>query len=239
MTTARSEELRAALQRTQDRIVAACAAAGRDRRDLTLVVVTKFFPAEDIAALVGLGVGDIGENRDQEARTKVEKLTALLEPGSMPRIHFVGQAQRNKAGSIARYADVVHSLDRSALAVALNRGAMRAARTLDVLIQVDLDPRPDAGRGGARPSEVADLAEVVEQMEWLRLRGVMTVAPLDHPADEAFARLAEISTALREDHPGAAWISAGMSGDLESAIAHGATHLRVGTAILGSRAPHR
>lgn len=235
----RIEELRAGLARTEERIRAACAAAQRDRADVSLIVVTKFFPATDLVSLVALGVRDIGENRDQEARTKVEEATALLAGAPLPRIHFIGQAQRNKAGSIARYADVVHSLDRAALAEALDRGAERAGRMLDVLIQVDLDPEPEPGRGGCVPAEVPPLAQVVAGLDGLRLRGVMTVAPLGMDPDRAFAGLAEVSSDLQIDHPEARWVSAGMSGDLESAIAHGATHLRVGTAILGSRPSHR
>jgi pyridoxal phosphate enzyme (YggS family) len=239
MSGPRIEELRAGLARTEQRIRSACAAAGRDREDVTLIVVTKFFPASDIVSLVELGVRDIGENRDQEAREKVQEAGRLLPPVAMPRVHFIGQAQRNKAGSIARYADVVHSLDRVALAEALDRGAERADRTLDVLIQVDLDPEPDPARGGTPPDQVANLAQVVGGLGRLRLRGVMTVAPIGMEPGRAFAGLAGISSRLLSDHPGARWISAGMSGDLESAIAHGATHLRVGTAILGSRPSHR
>ena len=235
----RVEELRAGLARTEARIRAACATAGRDRAEVSLIVVTKFFPASDIVSLLTLGVRDIGENRDQEARTKVQETAELLAGAPLPRVHFIGQAQRNKAGSIARYADVVHSLDRVALAEALDRGADRAGRTLDVLIQVDLDPEPDPARGGSTPAEVPRLAQEVERLPRLRLRGVMTVAPLGMDPDLAFARLAGISSDLQADHPDAQWVSAGMSGDLESAIAHGATHLRVGTAILGSRPSHR
>lgn len=235
----RVAELREGLARTEERIRAACAAAHRARAEVSLIVVTKFFPATDVVSLVGLGVRDIGENRDQEARTKVSETAELLAGAPPPRFHFIGQAQRNKAGSIARYADVVHSLDRPALAEALDRGADRAGRTLDVLIQVDLDPEPDPARGGSAPAEVARLAEVVAGLGQLRLRGVMTVAPLGMDPDRAFSRLAEISSELQADHPDARWVSAGMSGDLESAIAHGATHLRVGSAILGSRPPLR
>ncbi|WP_226963943.1 YggS family pyridoxal phosphate-dependent enzyme [Nostocoides sp. F2B08] len=235
----RIEELRAGLARTEERIRAACADAHRDRAEVSLIVVTKFFPATDVVSLLELGVRDIGENRDQEARAKVRETAELLGGARLPRMHFIGQAQRNKAGSIAQYADVVHSLDRPALAEALDRGAARADRTLDVLIQVDLDPEPDPGRGGSAPADVGRLAQLVEGLERLRLRGVMTVAPLGMDPDRVFGRLAEVSSELRSDHPDARWISAGMSGDLESAVAHGATHLRVGTAILGSRPSHR
>lgn len=240
MTGTRREELDEALARTEDRIATACRAVGRARDEVTLIVVTKFFPAADAAVLVDLGVRDIGENRDQEARTKVRELGDLLAgTHEMPRVHFIGQAQRNKAGSIAQYADVVHSVDRHRLAVALDRGADRAGRTLDVLVQVDLDPVPDIGRGGAAPSDVPALADAIAEMAHLRLRGVMTVAPLDVDPDASFERLAGLAERVRSDHPRATWVSAGMSADLESAVRHGATHLRVGTAILGSRPSHR
>lgn len=240
MTGTRREELLEGLLRTEDRIQAACGASGRDRDKVTLIVVTKFFPAEDAVTLVELGVRDIGENRDQEAAAKVDELEALLgDRERMPRVHFIGQAQRNKATSIARYADVVHSLDRARLATALDHGAERAGRVLDALVQVDLDPVPDPGRGGAAPQDVPVLADLVARLPHLRLRGLMTVAPLGLEPDAAFERLAGLADALRVAHPEADWISAGMSADLESAVRHGATHLRVGTAILGSRPSHR
>ena len=240
MTATRRAELLAGLTRTEQRVQAACRACGRDRGEVSLIVVTKFFPAQDAVTLVELGVRDIGENRDQEAGAKVDELAALLgDRERMPRVHFIGQAQRNKAASIAQYADVVHSLDRARLATALDRGAERAGRVLDVLVQVDLDPVPDPGRGGTAPGDVPALADLVAGLPHLRLRGLMTVAPLGVEPDASFERLAGLAQALRADHPEADWISAGMSADLESAVQHGATHLRVGTAILGSRPSHR
>src|SRR5690606_41364316 len=151
----------------------------------------------------------------------------------------IGQAQRNAAGAIARYADVVHSVDRENLAIALDRGAERAERRLDVLLQVDLDPDPDPGRGGLAPMDVTALADAVADLEHLRLRGVMTVAPPQMDPRAAFAELAQVAAGLRSDHPRATWVSAGMSADLEAAVSHGATHLRVGSAILGSRLSQR
>lgn len=236
--TERRHGLATALESTERRIAAACAAAGRTRDDITLIVVTKFFPASDIEILVDLGVRHIGENRDQEAKAKVAEVAELLGERA-PTVHFIGQLQRNKAGSVAQYADVVHSVDRDRLARALDAGAGRAGRSLDVLLQVDLDPMPDPGRGGVRPDGVLDLAERVSACANLRLRGVMAVAPLGADPGSAFARLARVHEEVRVAYPDAVVVSAGMSGDLEEAIAHGATHLRVGTAILGSRAPHR
>ncbi|GAA4353124.1 YggS family pyridoxal phosphate-dependent enzyme [Angustibacter luteus] len=233
----RRDELAAGLSQVRQRIDRACAGAQRDPAEVTLVVVTKTFPASDVAALVDLGVRDVGENRDQDAAAKVLATDVLLAAGqSRPRWHFVGQLQRNKAASVARYADVVHSVDRLALARALGKAAHQAGRRLEVLLQVSLDdPQGASGRGGVAPSELLDLAAGVAGTEGLDLRGLMAVAPLDGPPGPAFARLAGLAGQLREQHQGATWISAGMSGDLEEAVAHGATHLRVGSAVLGSR----
>jgi uncharacterized pyridoxal phosphate-containing UPF0001 family protein len=152
------------------------------------------------------------------------------------RWHFVGRLQRNKCRSVAGYAAAVHAVDRAELVGALAAGARRAGRPgLDVLVQVSLDGDP--ARGGALPAGLPALAAAVAAAEPLRLRGVMAVAPQAADPDEAFARLAAVADALRADHPRATAISAGMSGDLEAAIRHGATHLRIGTALLGGRPP--
>ena len=235
----RREELAANLAEVRERIAAAERAAGRPAGDVTLIVVTKTWPASDVRLLAGLGVGDVGENRDQEALPKHE---ACADLGL--RWHFIGQLQRNKARHVAAYADVVQSVDRPELVAALDRAAAGAGRTLDVLLQIGLaavpDGAPPAHRGGADPADVASLADLVEAAESLRLAGVMAVAPLGpdgSPADPraSFARLADVAAGLRADHPRATMVSAGMSGDLEEAVAAGATHVRVGTAVLGGR----
>ncbi len=231
--TARAEELAAALERLRARVSEACAASGRDASELTTVVVTKTYPASDLELLASLGVVDVGEARDAEGREKREQLEQLGL-----RWHCIGQVQTKKAGSVARWADVVHSIDRERLARALSRGALAADRSLDVLVQIDLDPAGEhSGRGGVSPRDAPALVEAVADAQGLRLRGVMAVAPLDADASQAFARLREVAERVRADHPGAQWISAGMSADLEAAVACGATHLRVGTAVLGSRPP--
>jgi hypothetical protein len=214
-------------------VSAACRAAGRDRSEVTVIAVTKLFPASDISLLAELGMTDVGENRDQEAVGKHAQLAMLAL-----RWHFVGRLQRNKARSVAAYADVVHSVDRGTLGVALSRAAQDAQRELPVLLQVSLDGpgAPDAaGRGGVNPAELGRLAEEVAALPALRLDGLMAVAPRTGDPERAFAELARLAQTLRQDHPAAATISAGMSGDLESAVRQGATHLRVGTALLGSR----
>lgn len=240
----RAREIAAGLEAVEERISSACAAASRAREDVTLVVVTKFFPASDVRLLAAAGVGDIGENRDQEASAKIAEVRADPQGVPVPRLHFIGRLQSNKAGSVASYADAVHSVDRVKVARALDRGAARHDRVLDVLLQVDLRDaearaRSDAdggvGRGGALPEEVPELASVVAGLDNLRLAGLMTVAPLGEDPAQAFSRLAPVRENLLQEHPHATWLSAGMSGDLEAGIAAGATHVRVGSAILGAR----
>jgi PLP dependent protein len=232
--TDRRGELAENLGAVRRRIAVACGGAGRDPGEVTLIAVTKKYPASDVRLLAELGVADVGENRDQDAAPK-----AAACAGLGVRWHFVGQLQSNKTRSVAAYADAVHSIDRPSLVRALSAAATRAGREIGAFVQVNLDTS-GAGRGGAEPADVPALADAVASASGLRLDGLMAVAPLvsaGRPdlAREAFDRLAALSARLRERHPGAAAISAGMSGDLESAIAAGATHVRVGTALLGIR----
>ena len=228
----RREEIAQGLLAVRARIDDACADVGRDPAQITLVAVTKTFPAGDVRLLIELGVTDIGENRDQEASAKHDACSDLDV-----RWHFVGQLQRNKARSVARYADVVHSVDRLSLVTALSTAATAADRTVTALVQVSLDDEPDADRGGVPPDLAGDLADAVALAPGLRLGGVMAVAPLNGDPDAAFARLARTAERIRDEHQDAVIVSAGMSNDLERAIRHGATHVRVGTALLGHRAP--
>ena len=233
----RVAELRAGLADVQARIERARVAAGRTD-DVALVVVTKTFPSSDVEILAALGVTDVAENRDQEAKAK-RAATEAGAPGL--RWHMIGQLQRNKAASVARWADVVESVDRLELVAALGRAAASHERTLEVLLQVSLDAVVVPGRGGADPLDVPELAAAVAAEPALSLRGVMGVAP--YPGDDAsadgpsaaFARLAGVSAMLQDRWPGADRISAGMSGDLEEAVAHGATQVRIGGAVLGQR----
>lgn len=232
----RRAELVTAVGAVRARIAAACEAAGRDPRSVTLVAVSKTYPARDVATLVRLGIQDIGENKDQEARAKVAETAALLPDGARPTWHFVGQLQSRKARSVASYADVVHSVDRIKLVGALaTASAELRDRPLDVFVQVSLDGDPH--RGGVPIPELAPLTDAVAARSELRLRGLMAVPPLGSDADEEFARLEEVATAVRREHPQADALSAGMSSDLEMAVRHGSTHVRVGTALLGRRAP--
>jgi len=230
-TSARRDEIATNLASVQDRIRAACASAGRDPDEVTLTVVTKFFPASDVRLLAELGVTDVGENRHQEAGPKAHECADLGL-----RWHFIGTLQSNKAAAVAGYADVVESVDRAKLVRGLAKGAAERGRELDCLVQVSLDP-PGAhqGRAGADPAEVPALAERVVGTDGLRLRGVMAVAPLGGDPIAAFERLAGVAAEVRRVEPSATWVSAGMSADLEEAISAGATHVRIGSAVLGER----
>jgi len=224
----RTRELAANLHAVQERVASACEAAGRP--PATVIVVTKFFGADDVRRLATLGVHDIGENRDQEASAKHAQCLDLDL-----RWHFIGQLQTNKAKSVVGYADLVHTVDRASLVRALDKSAHAARTVQDVLIQVNLDPPERTGRGGVAPTDVDELLATVGAAEGLRLRGVMGVAPLGEDPAAAFAALAAVAAHVRDRVPGADIISAGMSSDLEVAVAHGATHLRIGTAVMGSR----
>jgi PLP dependent protein len=232
----RRAELAANLASVEERITRACETAGRAREEVTLVVVTKTYPASDVRLLSELGVRHVAENRDQEAAPKAAACTDA--PLTW---HFVGQLQTNKARSVAGYAEFVHSVDRLRLVKSLSGAAEYHGRETGCLIQVGLDAGAEgaAPRGGAAPDEVAELADAVAGAQGLRLEGLMTVAPLTGPytgrPQEAFERLREISTRLQAAHPAATMVSAGMSADLEEAVAAGATHVRVGSAVLGLR----
>ncbi|MFJ3819760.1 YggS family pyridoxal phosphate-dependent enzyme [Streptomyces nodosus] len=232
----RKEYITANLAEVEERIVAACAAAGRRREEVTLIVVTKTYPADDVRILSELGVRHVAENRDQDAAPKAAACSDLSLTW-----HFVGQLQTNKVRSVVGYAGVVQSIDRSRLVAALSREAVRAGRELGCLLQVALDAGEGGRgeRGGVAPEGVEELGDLVAEAPGLRLDGLMTVAPLTGEyagrQQAAFERLMDLSTDLRRVHPAATMVSAGMSSDLEQAVAAGATHVRVGTAVLGVR----
>jgi len=227
---ARRDELAVRLAAVRQRISAACEAAGRDVGDITLIAVTKTHPASDVRLLDALGVRDVGENRDAEAAPKAAQCADLSLNW-----HFIGQLQTNKCASVVHYATVVHSVDRMRLIRALGTAARRAGRVIDCLVEVSLDGDP--ARGGAPEAEVPALAEALAAEGGLVLRGVMAIAPLGTAPDRAFAELRESAELVRAVSPAATVISAGMSADLEAAITAGATHLRIGTALLGDRRP--
>lgn len=227
----RSDDLLAGLDAVRERIRVACEAAGRSPEDLTLIAISKTWPASDVALVHAHGLRDFGENKDQEASAKAADLAGS---GGL-RWHFIGQLQTNKARSVATYADVVHVLDRPKLARALSAGAEQAGRTLEVLVQVSLDGDPT--RGGVRADGALGLADLAAGLPHLVVTGVMGVAPREADPRAAFDTLVGIGASIRVGHPAATVVSAGMSGDLEAAVAAGATHLRVGTALFGHRPP--
>jgi pyridoxal phosphate enzyme (YggS family) len=244
---ARRRELAANLADVRQRLAAACARAGRDPAELTLIAVTKTWPAEDVVRLASLGLTDVGENRDQEAAPKA---LAVAAAGTTVAWHFVGQLQRNKCRSVVGYANLVHSVDSIRLAEALADAVRRqrddparheeragpdesGSRQLAVLVQVSVDGDPS--RGGVVPAHLDEVAAAAAGADGLALRGLMAVAPMGWEPARAFAALAELAGRIRANYPGATILSAGMSGDVEEAINYGATHLRMGTALLGNR----
>lgn len=230
------------LRGVRERIAAAARAAGRDPASVALLAVSKTWPADDVRALAAAGQRDFGENRAQELIAKASELS-----GIPVRWHFIGQLQRNKAAAVARLGAVVHSVDRISLADVLDRAGRESGRPVEVLLQVDLGSEAGpvtargaaagggASRGGVAPGGIPELADIVAAAPGLRLRGLMAVAPRGADPAPAFARLATLAARVRADHPEAVELSAGMSGDVEDAIAAGATIVRVGTALFGDR----
>jgi pyridoxal phosphate enzyme (YggS family) len=215
------------LAEVDSRIVDAARSAGRDPGSITRIVVTKFHPASLVQDLVSLGVTDVAENRQQELTAKRAELPSL--PVTW---HFIGQLQSNKARAVRNAASVVHTIDRDKVARALDAAGDKAP-ALDVLLQINLTD--DHARGGVTEGELTALAEYVAGCRTLRLRGIMAVAPLDEPPAAAFERVRGYSDRVRTVVPDAEWISAGMTADFAEAIAVGATHLRIGSAITGPR----
>lgn len=228
--SSRLSEIGNNLEIIQSRISNACSAAGRDISEITLIAVTKTYPASDVDLLKELGIENVGENRDQEASSKKSEVKNKFN------WHFIGQLQSNKAKSVVNYADLIHSVDRWSLAKEIQKSAQGINKVQPVLIQVDLDQSgPDPTRGGIWPAELNELAASINQASHLELRGLMSVAPLGEKPEQAFARLADIRVDFLKLNPHAKILSAGMSDDLEAAILHGATHLRIGSALLGER----
>jgi pyridoxal phosphate enzyme (YggS family) len=237
----RESDLATALAALRDRLAAAAQAAGRDIADVELLPITKFFPASDVAILWRLGCCSFGESREQEASAKIAEFQALTGATDVA-WHMVGQIQRNKAKHIAVWADTVHSLSTAKVAAALDRGALQAIddglRTdpVNAFVQISLDG--DTERGGVDvgdPAAVDAICAEVAQADGLRLVGLMAIPPLGVDADEAFTALAAEHRRVLTNHPGATQLSAGMSGDLEAAVRHGSTCVRVGTAVMGNR----
>jgi len=226
----RLSDIQGNLEVIQSRIKNACSAAGRDVSEITLIAVTKTYPASDVDLLKQLGIENVGENRDQEASSKKSEVKNQFN------WHFIGQLQSNKAKSVVNYADLIHSVDRWSLAKEIQKSAQGINKVQPVLIQVDLDQSgPDPTRGGIWPAELNELVASINQASHLELKGLMSVAPLGEKPELAFARLKDIRVGFLKENPEAQILSAGMSDDLEAAILHGATHLRIGSALLGER----
>lgn len=226
----RLKDIQSNLEKINTRIAEACSRSKRNISEITLIAVTKTYPASDVDLLKQLGIENVGENKDQEASGKISQVKEKFS------WHFIGQLQSNKAKSVVTYADLIHSVDRLSLAKELQKSASAIAKKQKVLIQVDLDQSgPDSSRGGVWPADLAALAQFISQSENLELAGLMSVAPLGENPSEVFERLAQIRSDFLKNYPNAVILSAGMSEDLEAAIEHGATHLRIGSALLGER----
>jgi PLP dependent protein len=232
----RVAEISLALLQVEERIYRACKLAARSRNDLTLIAVTKTYPISDVQILQGLGIKDFGENRDGEG---IEKSSAIKESVKKHFLaktywHYQGEIQSKKIGSISRWADTVHSLDDLSHIEKFDRALeLLGEKSLEVFIQVSLDGNPN--RSGLKASAVLEACEVVANSSHLNLMGVMTVPPVESDPEKSFAEIAEIAAKVRNAFPEARYLSAGMSGDFEVAIAYGATHIRIGSQILGSR----
>ncbi|CAB4840509.1 unannotated protein [freshwater metagenome] len=225
--TDRREELAKHLDQVRAEIATAARAAHRQPEEISLVVVTKNFPASDVEHLIALGVSDVGENREQEGSSKSSEVRSSIN------WHFIGQLQRNKVKSVLEWANVIHSVDRIELAEEIVKRAVGRSQILRVLVQVSLDSAP--GRAGAPRSELNEIASLLATSPMVELSGLMAVAPLDEDPRAAFHRLQAIRADFISDFPEAVWCSAGMSGDFAAAIEFGATHVRIGSSILGSR----
>jgi len=224
----RVDEITANLEKVNEQIKLAAASANRLSEDITLVAVTKTFPVSDIEILYSLGIRDFGENRDQEASEKVGLLPMDV------RWHFQGQIQSNKLKSITSWASYIHSVDQLRYAQMISDYS--AGNKKPIFMQVSLDKLPQS-RSGVNPSDLLELAGAISALPGIRLQGLMAVAPVNSPAEQAFAELEDIRSDFLSTFPDAKSLSIGMSGDYQIAIKYGATHIRIGSSILGIRSP--
>lgn len=230
MSISRQQEINENYQKIQNRILESCNSVGRDPSEVTVIAITKTYPASDVDLLNNIGVHNVGENKDQEASQKFNEVKNKFT------WHFVGQLQTNKVKSVVQYADFIHSVDRISLAKEIQKMSKKIDKVQKVLIQIDLDEsQNDENRGGVNPSKLNELAQEISSCPNLELKGLMSVAPLNVSSKEAFLKLAKIQLEFLKTYPLAKMLSAGMSEDLEDAVSHGATHLRIGSALLGER----
>jgi pyridoxal phosphate enzyme (YggS family) len=241
LATTREAGLKGALTLVRERLARAAEAAGRDSGEIELLPVTKFFPATDIIILSHLGCDAFGESREREAAAKSAEFNSV-EPNSSIRWHMVGRIQRNKARSVANWAYAAHSVDNAKLITALDRASADAlaeggrSNPLRVYIQISLDG--DVARGGVdigRPELVDELCALAQSAHGLAFVGLMGIPPLGTDPDDAFARLQAEHHRVQRSYQQRLELSAGMSSDLEAAVQHGSTCVRVGTAVLGER----
>ena len=224
----RKDQILSNLELVKEKISSAAQAAGRSPSEITLIAVTKTFPVSDLEILYELGVRNFGENRDQEAAPKVGVLPADIT------WHFQGGIQSNKLKSISNWASVIHSVDKFKYAQMISQFSV--GKTKEIFIQVSLDSLPQS-REGVDPADLMQLAEQIMSLPNLEVKGLMAVAPLDQPTEQAFVRLQQIQQKFIQLYPAASSLSSGMSGDYEFAISLGATHVRIGSSILGNRSP--
>ena len=224
----RKDQILSNLELVKEKITSAAQAAGRAPSEITLIAVTKTFPVSDLEILYELGVRNFGENRDQEAAPKVGALPADIT------WHFQGGIQSNKLKSISNWASVIHSVDKFKYAQMISQFSVD--KTKEIFIQVSLDTLPQS-REGVDPADLMQLAEQIMSLPNLEVKGLMAVAPLDQPTEQAFVRLQQIQQKFIQLYPAASSLSSGMSGDYELAISLGATHVRIGSSILGNRSP--
>ena len=224
----RKDQILSNLELVKEKITSAAQAAGRAPSEITLIAVTKTFPVSDLEILYELGVRNFGENRDQEAAPKVGVLPADIT------WHFQGGIQSNKLKSISNWASVIHSVDKFKYAQMISQFSV--GKTKEIFIQVSLDTLPQS-REGVDPADLMQLAEQIMSLPNLQVKGLMAVAPLDQPTEQAFVRLQQIQQKFIQLYPAASSLSSGMSGDYELAISLGATHVRIGSSILGNRSP--
>ena len=224
----REIEIADALKTVETQITAAAASAGRARSEVTLIAVTKTYPVTDVEILRNLGVQNFGENRSEEGVAKSAQVSGTW--------HFQGQVQSRKLRDIATWASYVHSLDSAEHVEKLSRIATEIGREISIFLQLSLDGAP--GRGGVIATDLKALADTVVNLPQIKLVGLMCVPPVEYEHERAFAEIAEVHQGFKTDFPSATYLSAGMSSDFEVAISHGATHLRIGSQILGSRPYH-
>lgn len=225
----RRDEIAQSLNDVRARVEQATAKAGRSPESVTLIAVTKTYPASDVEILFDCGVRDFGENRSAEGAEKSALVTGHW--------HFQGQIQSNKIAAISRWANTVHSLDQLSHVAKFDRAVgEESGKRCEIFIQLSLDGDPT--RAGISGAELLTLGEAVMQAANLDLMGLMAVPPVEADPEAAFAEVAEQAERFRIEFPSATSLSAGMSGDYEIAIAYGATHIRIGSQILGPRTPH-